>query len=185
MVFCPRLPLILSLCLAVAGEILTPSSSVQSSTVISSTRAALVSGKNSLENSTQPFCFNGHSGSKTSFAKGQWKSYFSPNFALVYPFCLTTTELGNRLGNYFNELSCAEVVGVHFVTVHQQWDLTGSLHGNKSVLDLNSRLAFLNALPQVAVHANPLTDMDVAVKRINQECACESFNVVYLFFVGF
>ena len=33
--------------------------------------------------------------------------------------------LGNRLGNYFHELACAEASGLHFITVHHQWDLTG------------------------------------------------------------
>lgn len=71
---------------------------------------------------------------------------------LVYPFCLTTNELGNRLGNYFTEVGCAHVAGVDFVTVHNQWDVVGTHHGQN--LSLGEKIHFLKALPDVIVNPN-------------------------------
>ena len=39
---------------------------------------------------------------------------------------VVVVELGNRLGNYFTELGCAETSGLNFMTIHHKWDLTGT-----------------------------------------------------------
>ena len=70
----------------------------------------------------------------------------------MYPFCLTTNELGNRLGNYFTEVGCAHVAGVDFVTVHNQWDVVGTHHGQN--LTLGEKIHFLKALPAIIVNPN-------------------------------
>lgn len=75
------------------------------------TALELKSSQALINNDTSPFCYGtGHSRVKQSFFKKEYKSYLGNNLALVYPFCLTTHELGNRLGNYFNELACAGVL---------------------------------------------------------------------------
>jgi hypothetical protein len=90
--------------------------------------------QNQLNSKISPFCYGtGHSGSKQAFNTNKYGQYIGELPILVYPFCLVTQELGNRLGNYFNEITCAEASGMHFVAIHNQWDITGSHNGNHSV----------------------------------------------------
>ena len=125
---------------------------------------------------------------------------------LVYPFCLVTTELGNRLGNYFNEIACAEASGMHFVAVQRHWDTLQAIKGLNMKIDVSNdnnahtnittadsfhsnkqkkgkggvdgidshRLAFLNALPSVFVHPNPV-DEKTARSKIENECKCTRY----------
>ena len=129
-----------------------------------------------------PFCYNGHSGTKQVYASKKWKllmSKYGGGETLVYPFCLMTKELGNKLGNYFNELACAEVSGLNFLSTHKQWDLTGShtanttSHNSQLPIDLHKR-AFLNALPDIVAHPSPVPE-EVAVKRMNSLCKCTRY----------
>ena len=85
---------------------------------------------------------------------------------LVYPFCLTTNELGNRLGNYFTEVGCAYVAGVDLVTVHSQWDVVGTHHGQN--LTLGEKVHFLKALPEVIVHPNKVGHYITDYHRLSQ-----------------
>ena len=154
-----------------------------------------------------PHCYNGHSGTKASYLKGKYKAQLGgaasgAENTIVYPFCLMTRELGNKLGNYFTEIGCAEASGLHFISVHKQWDLTGS-HTNITVgaagtaptlstttplferesqrkleyhqLQLRSKRAFLDALPDVIVHRNPVKTEAEGLKNIQEKCRCTRY----------
>jgi hypothetical protein len=135
---------------------------------------------------TDPFCYHAASGTKNAFMQGAYTKYTHHSNVLVYPFCLMVREVGNRLGNYFHELACAEASGLHFMTVHPQWDITGAITGNSTkIVDrdrphentnatLQSRLAFLRGLPDVIVHPNAL-DKVHATTKINHECKCNRY----------
>lgn len=87
------------------------------------------------------------------------------------------SQLGNKLGNYFNELACAELVGLNFVSISKQWDLNSpGAHKEtafKGRADARaSKLAFLNSLPDIVVHPSPSTEA-VAKEKLNGLCKCE------------
>jgi hypothetical protein len=135
-------------------------------------------------NSNDTFCYHGPSGSKQAYLSNKWKNYVGSHETLVYPFCLITAELGNKLGNYFNEIACAERSGLHFMSIHKQWDLTGS-HHDKTIIDsekkqikLNDdnkhKLAFLHALPELIIHDSPLPENE-ARDMIQKECKCNRY----------
>lgn len=137
-------------------------------------------------------CYHGHSGTKQSYLKGKYKAQLgtvsgSEN-TLVYPFCLITRELGNKLGNYFSEVGCAQASGLHFISVHRQWDLTGA-HTNitsttaapdarqqaMQQLQLRSKRAFLEALPDVIVHHSPVKTEAEGFKNVQERCRCTRY----------
>jgi hypothetical protein len=120
------------------------------------------------------FCYTAHSGTRQAFISQAYKQYTGNYNVLVYPFCLTTHELGNRLGNYFTEVACAEASGLHFIAVHPQWDLAGSFHGTLANSTDHRKLAFLKALPDIIVHKNPLDNFH-AQDKIKRECHCTRY----------
>lgn len=122
------------------------------------------------------FCYGTkNSRTKQEYQSGTWKQYLRNLNVLVYPFCLTTNELGNRLGNYFTEIACAEASGLHFIAVHKAWDLVGSFTGNYTNERVDKqKLAFLNGLPDIIVHKNPL-DRAQADSKIKSECKCTRY----------
>ena len=61
---------------------------------------------------------------------GQWKKYLGEHQVLVYPMCVVSVELGNKLGNYFNEVACAEQSGMHFLAMNKQWHLVDDAHSS-------------------------------------------------------
>ena len=92
-------------------------------------------------------------------------------------------ELGNKLGNYFTELTCAHAAGLNFVSVHQQWDLEGA-HTNLTDAAGNAvtpqgghrlPLAFLQGLPQVLAHPAPAASAEEGRRRVDQLCQCNRY----------
>lgn len=128
--------------------------------------------KSVINNKTDPFCYTGHSGTKQAFISGKWNSFLNEKLVIVYPFCLMTKELGNKLGNYFNELACAENIGAHFLAIHTQWDLIGS-HQNVSDISVE-KLAFLQELPTVIAHKSP-NNMTTAIEQLKSTCHCTRY----------
>ena len=120
------------------------------------------------------FCYTGNSGTRQAFVSQAYKEYVGSYNVLIYPFCLITKELGNRLGNYFQEVACAEASGLHFIAVHPQWDLTGSFHGNSTNTTDHNKVAFLKALPDIIVHKQPL-DASQARDKIKHACHCTRY----------
>ncbi len=135
--------------------------------------------RETINNQTQAFCYHAHSGSRNAYVSNQYRQFTKDHNVLIYPFCLTTNELGNRLGNYFYEVTCAEASGLHFMAVHPQWELMGSLQGNNlsndTVNDMKRKqLAFLKALPDVVAHPKPL-DRPQATSSIQNLCKCTRY----------
>lgn len=105
----------------------------------------LMEAQRSINANTSAFCYHGHSGTKQAFISSKFSGHLHGQNAIVYPFCLVTNELGNRLGNYFSEIGCALASGMHFISVHHQWDISGSFHGNNTNTTYSSdtnKLAF-------------------------------------------
>eukprot|EP01031_Cornospumella_fuschlensis_P026889 gene26889-32496_t len=133
----------------------------------------LRSVKENINSNVAAFCYHGPSGTKNAYLAGTYDKYTDHVNVLVYPFCLETRELGNRLGNYFHEVTCAEAAGLHFVAIHPQWDVTNSINGNQSK-EIKNRLAFLQALPDAIVHASPL-DRFHSSDRLQKYCKCSRY----------
>jgi hypothetical protein len=132
-----------------------------------------------INNQTEAFCYHSHSGTRQAFLSNQFGAMTENLNVLIYPFCLTTNELGNRLGNYFNEVGCAEASGINFLTIHKTFQLEGSFHrSNTSDADIikakQAQLAFLDALPDAIVHPNPV-DRASAVANVNNLCRCTRY----------
>ena len=135
---------------------------------------ALKEIQHNINTKMSSFCYTTHSGTRQAFISQAYKQYTGSYNVLVYPFCLVTHELGNRLGNYFEEVACAEASGLHFIAVHPQWDLTGSFHGNSTNSTDSHKLAFLKALPDIIVHKEPLDNYHAQAK-IKRECHCTRY----------
>ena len=141
--------------------------------------------KDLINNGSAPICYHAHSGTKQSLIIGHWKKYTNEPL-IVYPFCLMTKELGNRLGNYWTEVACADAIGSHFMAIHKQFDISGAFqesnytsirrfHKKTQLIYNNStRLAFLNALPDIIQHQNPV-EYSVAIERSKKECKCTRY----------
>jgi hypothetical protein len=127
-------------------------------------------------NSTPEWCY-GTKSSRTvkDFLSNTWSAHAGGLNVIVYPFCMTTTEFGNRLGNYITEVACAEAAGMHFVAVHKNFDLSGSYHGNStSLVSEQRKLAYLRALPDIIIHKSPV-ERPAAEKNVKQHCGCNRY----------
>ena len=132
-------------------------------------------------------CYTDHSNTKNAYLKGLYDNFgLEDSQTLVYPFCLKTRELGNKLGNYFSELACADAAGLHFIAIHKQWDIDGAhtnvtakdgtiLRRNGGVKIDSHRKAFLDALPDVVVHKNPAGSAEEGKKRVADICKCTRY----------
>ena len=146
---------------------------------IETTYRALKEAQAKINKEIDAFCYPGHSGTRNAFLTNQYAKYLGEYNVLVYPFCLTTNELGNRLGNFFHEVACADVSGLHFMTVHPQWDMTVAFTGNSTNSTGGAppdehKLAFLKALPEIIIHKHPL-DRDAARNKVNEACKCTRY----------
>lgn len=123
-----------------------------------------------------PFCYGTkNSQTKKDFLRNSYKAQADGLNVLVYPFCMSTTEFGNRLGNYLTEVACAEASGIHFVAIHKLFDLAGSFHGNSSNdLSEQRKLAYLSALPDIIVHKHPVS-RDLAMRHVALHCQCTRY----------
>jgi hypothetical protein len=115
-----------------------------------------------INNSTNPFCYPSHSKTKDNFKKNVWNAFTGNSLStIVYPFCVATKELGNRLGNYFTELACAQVSGTHFIAVHKQFDDSGSRQGQSNNSNSAHSRPMLDLLPGTFVHPSPVSSRQV------------------------
>jgi hypothetical protein len=135
----------------------------------------------------EPHCYD-RSNSKKHYESGTYDRFgLEGTNTLVYPFCLKTKELGNKLGNYFTELACAHAVGLNFVTVHKQWDLegahtnitdkSGQILSKISANDMKkkSKIAFLEGLPQIIVHPTPVATVQEGRSQAEKLCKCNRY----------
>lgn len=152
-------------------------------TLISESQVAndLREAQKAINEKTQPHCYhNGHSQTKTSYLSGKFNEFTKGHQTLVYPFCITTHELGNRLGNYVQEVACAEASGLHFITVHSNWEHTNAITSNVSHLagqnhnHSSAAAAFFRGFPDVLVHPQPLDKVHASTK-IQHECKCTRY----------
>lgn len=109
-----------------------------------------------INKETSPFCYNSHSGTKDALKRNNWKKYVGDDLkVIIYPFCLITKELGNKLGNYFTELACARASGVHFIAVHKQFNSTGARQSSV-IAAYSSEKLLVDYLPDVWLNPAPL-----------------------------
>lgn len=117
-----------------------------------------------LHNSTELSCNKVFSRTRVDLLRNKWRLQTVDNISpLVYPFCVTTRELGNTLGNYLNDLACAFVSGIHFVAVKMEFDHLRGQHTNASAFSSNSPLRFL---PDVFTHPDPQSPAKVLNNKI-------------------
>lgn len=117
-----------------------------------------------LHNSTELSCNKGFSSTRKDLLLNKWRLQTVDNIMpLISPFCVTTRELGNTLGDYLNDLACAFVSGIHFVAVKREFGHMSGQHANTSAFSLNSPLQFL---PNVFTHPDPLSPAKVFNNKI-------------------
>ena len=154
------------------------SQSVASSTTTATTEERLRAAQIAINNGS-PYWYRAHSNTKNVFRYGLLKKEMGDVSALVYPFLLMTYELGNRLGNYFTEVACAEAAGVHFIAVHKSFDTANSVQANSTSKLIPGKPFFngstlLDALPDIIVHPNPVS-REEAVVRMDKYCSCTRY----------
>lgn len=87
--------------------------------------------------------------------------------SLVYPFCSDSSSLGNWLGLYLNEASCALITGGHLISPPLGF---GWVPQNTT----GDQDAFFNALPTVITNPNPLNYTQV-MDNMARDCACPRY----------
>eukprot|EP00607_Mallomonas_marina_P003289 CAMPEP_0182426964 /NCGR_PEP_ID=MMETSP1167-20130531/13485_1 /TAXON_ID=2988 /ORGANISM="Mallomonas Sp, Strain CCMP3275" /LENGTH=379 /DNA_ID=CAMNT_0024608755 /DNA_START=250 /DNA_END=1386 /DNA_ORIENTATION=+ len=98
------------------------------------------------------------------YKNGIWKTYSKGHQILVNSPCLGSDSLGNNLGMYFEAISCANATGAHLITVSKIWEPKQD----------HQPSVFLNALPSIFQHPNPVTDRSTLLQRLSEVCKCPS-----------
>lgn len=121
----------------------------------------------------QPCYHNKDIHSARDYIHDTWKSDLSNDLpVLVFPFCLESASLGNWLGNYFNEASCALLSGAHFITTKRLYRQPS--HADIPVNMLGNHIPFYDAFPEVVINKNPLSP-DVVKSNLQVNCKCGSY----------
>ena len=136
------------------------------------------------------YCYTSHTNTMKKYISGTYDVFgLADAQTLVYPWCLTTRELGNKLGNYFSEVGCAEQAGLNFLAVHKSHEMTNAAFTNvvakdgkvvndssnaNLALNKKQKRAFLDALPSLIVHPNPV-DRETGKKNVAKKCQCTRY----------
>lgn len=70
---------------------------------------------------------------------------------------------GNFIGNYFDDISCAKLAGLHYVGVLHIFDAD------------NDKSAFWKALPSILPHSNPASSYEEAAVIVRDKCKCKRY----------
>lgn len=70
---------------------------------------------------------------------------------------------GNLIGNYFDDISCAKVAGLHYIGVLQKFDAE------------KDKRSFWEALPTLLPHPNPAVSFDDAATIVRDRCKCKRY----------
>lgn len=70
---------------------------------------------------------------------------------------------GNFIGNYFDDISCAKVAGLHFIGVQRIFDNDKEKKG------------FWEALPTILPHPNPAASFQDAAIVVRDKCKCNRY----------
>lgn len=97
-----------------------------------------------------------------TFVSGKYSNYFQGMNIYVSTPCLGTDSLGNSLGLYFENLVCAHIAGMHYMS-------TAKIYEPKNQ-DQSS--PFLDSLPSIMEHSHPQNDRQMAIATLRQKCKC-------------
>lgn len=83
---------------------------------------------------------------------------------MVQTNCFERGSLGNQLSNYFEARICAQLSGVHYVSLSHLVgeDATQPLH------------PFFSGLPALVQHPSPVNSMEMAKLNVKKHCSCSS-----------
>jgi hypothetical protein len=107
--------------------------------------------------------------SVAEFKDNRWNSKLEGLSVLVYPFCPNLGSLGNFLGRYFNEASCANFTGAHFINPRPLETLRKDSYNE---LDVSRK--FFSSFPTTVVNPRNSSRNDV-LSKIGTECACKQY----------
>ena len=112
------------------------------------------------------------------YVERRWKSKLPPGLpTLVFPFCVDQSSLGNIMGMYYNEASCAKVVGSHFVMNRKPYP------NFERGLDPNGDArAFFDALPTFVINNEARNESEVTkalsgsnLSQSGGACSCRHY----------
>lgn len=102
-----------------------------------------------------------------AFIENRYERYIGHAPVLIFELDFHSSQLGNRLGNYFEALSFARKNGLHFVAFglfsRDQDNRTETSGGGF----LKFSHPFVKALPTVLLHPHPIADRDKVAKMLN------------------
>lgn len=81
---------------------------------------------------------------------------------LIATPCIGSDSLGNNLGAYFENIACANMVGLHYFSTAHIWEPSS----------LDAPTPFLAMIPDQIVHDNPVSDVKLAKVKIKTTCKC-------------
>jgi hypothetical protein len=81
---------------------------------------------------------------------------------LVATPCIGSDSLGNNLGSYFENLVCAQFVGLHYFSLAHIWE-------PKS---FDQPTHFLEKIPNYVIHSSPTSDIKLSKAKLKKFCLC-------------
>ena len=95
------------------------------------------------------------------YVSGKWKTALKGMQVLISSSCIASDSIGNYLANYFEIASCAQIAGLHFMTVAKTWE--PKLNHASS--------PFINNLPSIIVNELP-KESSLIKSNIISTCKC-------------
>lgn len=92
----------------------------------------------------------------------RWSTLLGGNSVLISTPCLGSDSLGNRLAAYFENVICANKVGMHYLSVSKVWEPRTS----------HAPSDFINSLPTAIQHSNPLSKKELKT-LLKEKCRCK------------
>jgi len=108
------------------------------------------------------------------FESNKLQPYVEDHPVLCFDMDLHFSQLGNRLGNFFEAMSFAQLQGLHFVSfsLHSHQAMATAL--TDSYMPLNN--PFVRALPKVILHPNPVKSRSQVAKMLGTAYGAQQKN---------
>lgn len=97
------------------------------------------------------------------YVSGQWKSYLHGLNVLVHSPCLGSDSMGNYLGSYFESIACADLAGLHYLSVAKVYEANSN----------HNQTAFTSNLPNYIENRIPVSAHQVG-ESLKKHCPCAS-----------
>ena len=101
------------------------------------------------------------------FINNEWNNVTKGKHVYVQSSCIEEDSMGNLLGTYFENVICAKLTGIDYISVAKTFHINGSYVPPP----------FITRLPDYIQHAmvdTPVSSFDKIKTKLNQHCKCNT-----------